>query len=111
MKNTVRILGAAVLLLVLLCACSGKRYDETNISQLYDRTWIIGRSESEIVAKYGRFDRVFTLNSGEDVGQYNVNEYDGNWLDPNNIHDSYFVVFDASRIAVDAYFRQTSVGG
>ena len=27
------------------------------------------------------------------------------------IHDTYFVVFDGDDIAVDAYFRETSVGG
>jgi len=111
MRKKAPALGMMLLLLVMLCSCMERHYDENNISLLYDRTWIIGKTESEITGKYGAFDRDFTLDSGEDVGQYYVNKYDGDWLDPNNMHDSYFVVFDASRVAVDAYFRQTSAGG
>jgi len=110
-KKIVKGIGLTVLVLTILCACGQTRYDESNISRMYSREWIVGRSESEIQAKYGPFDRIYTLDSGEDVGAYYVNSYDANWLDPNNIHDTYFVVFDEERVAVDAYFRQTSRGG
>lgn len=39
---------AVIALLVVLCACGEKHYDESNISELYNETWIVGRSRGEI---------------------------------------------------------------
>lgn len=107
-----------VLLIVLsfilsLCACSTKHYDENNISELYDKEWIVGKSREEIEEKYGKIDRESVLDSGENVGTYYVN-YDDDWflgLSPSYIHDTYFVVFNDQGIALDAYFSKTSIGG
>lgn len=105
-----RIGFALLLLLTLLSACSGKHYDADNISQLYDRDWILGKSCAEIQEKYGDFQREFVSDEGENLGAYYVN-YENKGIDPSYIHDTYFVVFDDAGIAVDAYFRETSIGG
>jgi len=99
-----------LLLAMLLSACSGKHYDAGNISELYDRDWIIGRSREAIEEKYGDFHREFISDTGEDLGAFYVN-YENKGIDPSYIHDTYFVVFDEAGIAVDAYFRETSIGG
>ncbi len=99
----------ALLTAALLCACA-LRYDETNISRLYDGEWMIGRSRGEIEEKYGEFDREFTSDDGRELGAYYVN-YDNRGLDPSYIHDTYFVEFDADDVAIDAYFARTSIGG
>ena len=46
----------------------------------------------------------------ENGGSYYVN-YENNGMDPSYIHDTYFVIFNDEDIAVDAYFRKTSIGG
>lgn len=74
-----------------LCSCE-KHYDQTNISELYDSAWIVGKSRAEIEEKYGEFDCEFVSDEGEDLGAYYVN-YDDNIFDPSYIHDTYFVVF------------------
>ena len=107
MKKTV-ILFFVLTLFLSLCACE-KHYDETNISELYDSEWIVGKTRAEIEKKYGEFDREFISDDGDDLGAYYVN-YDDNIFDPSYIHDTFFVVFDGDS-AVDAYFRQTSIGG
>ena len=96
--------------LLILAGCKPVRYDAENISRLYDRDWIIGRSRAEIEEKYREFDREFTSDEGEILGAFYVN-YENRGLDPSYIHDTYFVVFDDDGIAVDAYFRKTSIGG
>lgn len=103
---------AIVLLLAAVClvGCSGKHYDESNISELYDRDWIVGRSVDEIEDKYGELDREYTLDSGENVGAYYVN-YDNGGIDPSYVHDTYFIVFGDDNTATDAYFAKTSAGG
>lgn len=90
--------------------CSEKLYDETNISELYDKEQIVGKSRSEIQKEYGEFNSEFISDNGEDLGAYYVN-YDNDGIDPSYIHDTFFVEFDADGIAIDAYFRKTSVGG
>ena len=97
-----------LMLVLLLTGCS-VRYDESNISRLYDREWIIGSSREEIENKYGEFDREFISDDGQDLGAYYVN-YDNRGLDPSYVHDTYFVEFE-NDVAVDAYFRETSIGG
>ena len=96
--------------LLMLSGCKPTHYDAENISRLYDRDWIIGRSRAEIEEKYREFDREFTSDEGEVLGAFYVN-YENRGLDPSYIHDTYFVVFDEADIAVDAYFRETSIGG
>ena len=109
MKKIVALL--VILILVLgLCACSAKYYDENNISELYDKDWIVGKSREQIEDKYGEFKREYVLDTGENVGSYYVN-YENSGIDPSYIHDTYFVVFNDEDIAVDAYFRKTSNGG
>ena len=96
-----------------LCACSSKHYDENNISELYDKEWIVGKSREQIEEKYGEFQREYILDSGENVGSYYVN-WENDWflgLPPSDIHDTYFIVFNDENVAVDAYFRETSIGG
>ena len=96
--------------LLMLTGCKPNRYNAENISQLYDREWIIGKTRSEIEDKYREFDREFTSDEGDVLGAFYVN-YENRGLDPSYIHDTYFVVFDDDDIAVDAYFRETSIGG
>ena len=106
-------LWALLLVFVLafsFVSCRATYYDESNIASLYDGEWLIGRSREEIVKKYGAFDREFISDDGEDLGAYYVN-YDNRGIDPGYIHDTYFIVFDEADVAVDAYFRKTSVGG
>lgn len=93
-----------------LCACSPKHYDENNISEIYNKEWILGKTREEIENKYGEFNREYVLDSGENVGAYYVN-YENYGLDPSYIHDTYFVEFNDENIAIDAYFRETSIGG
>lgn len=93
-----------------LCACSAKHYDENNISELYDKAWIVGKSREQIEDKYGEFKREFVSDTGENLGSYYVN-YENSGIDPSYIHDTYFVVFNDEDIAIDAYFRETSIGG
>ena len=93
-----------------LCACCAKHYDESNISELYDKEWIIGKSREQIEDKYGAFKREYVLDTGENVGSYYVN-YENRGIDPSYIHDTYFVVFNDDDIATNAYFRETSIGG
>ena len=97
-------------ILFALFACSAKHYDENNITELYDSEWIVGRAYEEIEHKYGRFDRQYVSEAGENVGAYYVN-YENKGIDPSYIHDTFFVVFDDDSIAIDAYFRKTSMGG
>ena len=100
----------ASLLVCCLCSCAAKYYDAENISEIYDREWIIGKTRSEIQQRYGAFDREFTSDDGKDLGAYYVN-YDNNIFDPSHIHDTYFIVFNGENVAVEAYFAQTSIGG
>lgn len=93
-----------------LCACSEKCYDYDNISELYDKEYIVGKTREEIETKYGEFDREFVSDNGENVGSYYVN-YDNSGIDPSYIHDTYFVVFNDNDMAIDAFFRETSIGG
>lgn len=96
-----------------LCGCSEKQYDANNISKLYNKEWIVGKSREEIQDKYGKFNSEFVSDQGENLGAYYVN-WDKGWafgLPPSNIHDTYFVIFNDEDIAVDAYFRETSIGG
>ena len=89
----------SVALVLCLTACAAKHYDESNIDELYDSEWIVGKSRQQIEAKYG-----------EDLGAYYVN-YENGGFDPSYIHDTYFVVFNDEDIAVAAFFRETSIGG
>lgn len=98
------------MILLSLCACSEKHYDESNVHELYDRQWIIGRSRADIEARYGEFHREYLSDEGEAMGAYYLN-YDNGFLDPSYIHDTYFVVFGDDGLATDAYFRETSIGG
>ena len=98
---------AAVFL--LLTACAGKHYTAENISELFDRDWMIGKSCEEIEAKYRDFDREYIDDAGQELGAFYIN-YDNHGIDPSYIHDTYFVVFE-NGVAVDAYFRETSIGG
>ncbi len=100
----------SVVLVLCLTACAAKHYDESNIDQLYDSEWIVGKSRQQIEAKYGDFNREYIADNGEDLGAYYVN-YENGGFDPSYIHDTYFVVFNDEDIAVAAYFRETSVGG
>ena len=96
-----------------LCGCSEKQYDANNISKLYNKEWIVGKSREEIQDKYGKFNSEFVSDQGENLGAYYVN-WDKGWafgLPPSNIHDTYFVIFNDEDLAVDAYFRETSIGG
>ena len=109
MKKAITLL--VVLTFVLsLCACYAKHYDENNISELYDKEWIVGSSREQIEAKYGEFKREYVLDTGENVGAYYVN-YENSGMDPSYIHDTYFVVFNDGDIAINAYFKETSIGG
>ena len=63
MKKTV-ILFFVLTLFLSLCACE-KHYDETNISELYDSEWIVGKTRAEIEEKYGEFDREFISDEDE----------------------------------------------
>ena len=109
MKKAIAVLMVLSFIFVL-CACAEKHYDENNISELYDSEWIIGKSREEIKEKYGKFNREFVSDYGEILGAYYVN-YDNRGMDPSYIHDSYFVEFDDEDVAIDAYFRKTSIGG
>ena len=109
MKKIVAFL-LVVALILCLCACFPKYYDENNISELYDKEWIVGKSREQIEDKYGEFKREYVSDTGENVGSYYVN-YENSGLDPSYIHDTYFVIFNDEDIAVDAYFRKTSIGG
>ena len=96
-------------LMLLFSACAPKRYDKSNIHELYDADWIIGKTAEQIQDKYGRFDDEYTSPTR---GCYDVNEhiYDS-FLDPNNIHDTYVIEFNEDGIAVNAFFAETSRGG
>ena len=83
---------------------------ENNISELYDKEWIVGKSREQIEDRYGEFKREYVSDTGENVGSYYVN-YENSGMDPSYIHDTYFVIFNDEDIAVDAYFRETSIGG
>ena len=109
MKKIVAFL-LVVALILCLCSCSSKHYDENNISELYDKEWILGKSREQIEDKYGEFKREYVSDTGENVGSYYVN-YENSGMDPSYIHDTYFVIFNDEDIAVDAYFRETSIGG
>ena len=109
MKKTVTFL-LVVAFTLCLCGCSSKHYDENNISELYDKEWIVGKSREQIEDKYGEFKREYVSDTGENVGSYYVN-YENSGMDPSYIHDTYFVIFNDEDIAVDAYFRETSIGG
>ena len=106
MRRWIRVVLA---LLLLLTACAPRRYDESNIGKRYDREWIIGKTQSEIVRRYGEFKRIYEQDLGY-CGAYYVN-YDHLGIDPSYIHDTYFIAFDEHGIATDAYFAQTSIGG
>lgn len=108
-KSFLRLICASVLMSALL-SCAPKHYDQTNIDRLYDREKIIGYTESEIVARYGSFQREAVDENGRKTARYYVN-YENHGLDPSYIHDTYFIEFDETGIAVDAYFRETSKGG
>ena len=108
MKRAFVTVFAAILL--LCSACSSKHYTADNIGELYDRTWIIGRSRAEITEKYGAFSREFTDDNGKELGAYYVN-YENRGIGPSYIHDTYFILFDTNDFAIDAYFAQTSIGG
>ena len=109
MKRLVKLFTLLTFLLVI-CACSPKRYDENNISDLYNKEWIVGKSREQIEDKYGEFEREYVSNFGENIGAYYVN-YQKSGIDPSYIHDTYFVIFDEKDISIDAYFRKTSIGG
>lgn len=98
-----------VAILLLLTACAPRRYDESNIAKLYDREWIIGRTQTEIIRRYGEFKRIYEQDLGY-RGAYYVN-YENRGIDPSYIHDTYFIVFDENGVATDAYFVRTSIGG
>ncbi len=100
----------AVLLAMGLCACTRKHYDETNISELYDRDRIIGKTSDDIQKRYGEFDRDYVADNGLHYGVYYVN-YENYGFDPSYIHDSYYIVFDDQNVAVDADFSRSSRGG
>ena len=104
-----RIIPFLLILMLLFAACTPKRYDESNIHELYDSDWIIGKTAEQIQDKYGRFDDEYTSPTR---GCYDVNEhiYDS-FLDPNNIHDTYVIEFNEDGIAVNAFFAETSRGG
>ena len=72
MKKIVAFL-LVVALILCLCACSPKHYDENNISELYDKEWIVGKSREQIEDKYGEFNREYVSDTGENVGSYYVN--------------------------------------
>jgi hypothetical protein len=110
MKRIIGLLMAILLITQFFVGCKPKHYDENNIDVLYSREWIIGKTRQEIQQKYGKFKREFKSDDGQLLGAYYVN-YDTNWLDPSYIHDTYFIVFNDNNIAIDAYFRKTSIGG
>lgn len=99
-----------LLMFTLLTACSEKHYDESNISKLYDETWIIGKARDTIKEKYGKFNSEFISDNGENLAAYYVN-YENKGFDPSYIHDTYFIVFNENDIAIGAYFSETSRGG
>ena len=109
MRRSVVYLCLFLCLAVLLCACAPRRYDETNIGKLYNREWILGKTQSEIIRRYGDFKRVYEQDDGY-YGAYYVN-YDNVGMDPSYIHDTYFIIFDENGVATDAYFKRTSIGG
>ena len=96
-------------LIFLLTACIPRRYDESNIDKLYNREWIIGKTQGEITRRYGEFKRIYEREIGYS-GAYYVN-YDNWGIDPSYIHDTYLIIFDESGVATDAYFVRTSIGG
>jgi hypothetical protein len=110
MRGFLVFLSALLCLSVLLTSCAPRRYDESNIHKLYDREWIIGKTEAEIIRRYGKFKRVYGLDGGGHQGSYYVN-YENWGPDPSYIHDTYFIEFDENGVAVDAYFKRTSIGG
>ena len=110
MKKRYAVIFWVVAMLFTLVACSLKHYDETNIHELYDKEWIIGKTRSEIELKYGEFKRAYTVDTGGSVGEYYVN-YENSGMDPSYIHDTYFIMFNEEDIATDAFFRKTSKGG
>lgn len=109
MKKIFSVLCVCLGLVLILSACAPRRYDESNIDKLYHSEWIIGKTEAEIIRRYGEFQRVYERDGGH-LGAYYVN-YDNHGIDPSYLHDTYFVEFNEDRIAVDAYFRNTSKGG
>ena len=110
MRNRHILLCLGLCLVLLMSACAPRRYDETNIDKLYDREWIIGKTVTEIVRRYGEFKRVYEMDGGGHESTYYVN-YDNWGMDPSYIHDSYIIVFDGNDVATDAYFARTSIGG
>ena len=109
MKKAVVLFLFSIILLTL-CGCDYTHYDSDSISLLYDSEWIVGSTREEIERKYGDFDREYASDSVGNVGAYYVN-YENSGIDPSYIHDTYFVLFNDDDIAVDAYFRETSIGG
>ena len=109
MKRFLPVLCACLCLVMMLASCASRHYDESNIDKLYDREWIIGKTETEIIRRYGEFKRIYERDGGH-TGAYYVN-YDNRGIDPSYLHDTYFIEFGEDRIAFDAYFRNTSKGG
>ena len=110
MRKSISFWCVILCLVTLLTACAPRRYDKSNIHKLYNREWIIGKTEAEIVRRYGEFKRAYQSDGGGHMGAYYVN-YENRGIDPSYIHDTYFIVFDESGVATDAYFAKTSVGG
>jgi hypothetical protein len=110
MRRCVAFLCVVLCLFMMMTACAPRRYDESNIHKRYNREWIIGKTEAEIVKRYGEFKRVYEKDGGGHLGAYYVN-YDNWGMDPSYIHDTYFIEFDENGVAVDAYFKRTSIGG
>lgn len=108
MKRSLLLMALALFL--ILCSCSERHYDENNISDLYEKNYILGKTREQVESRYGEFNREYVLDTGEVVGAYYVN-YENKGMDPSYIHDTYFVVFDNNDVAIDAHFRETSIGG
>ena len=109
MKKIVLVTATMIVTLLLMCACTEKHYDESNISELYSKEWIIGKSQEEIEDKYGPFQESVS-DDGNFRGAFYIN-YDNKGIDPSYVHDTYWVVFNQDHIAIDAYFIQNSAGG
>lgn len=81
------------LMIVLLYAFGADPYENVDFS-MYDHEWIIGKTETEVIEKYGEFDLVYQYeSSSEKISYYRSKDlYSGSLI--------FGITFDDNGIAI-----------